>query len=65
MQKGEPNAQRWQILICQSGTVHIHYGTGSLHVMKEDFLGLAEDLRAIAKSIDTGEHPDLHSNHIH
>lgn len=68
MQKGEPTARRWQILVCRGGTVHIHYGTGSLHVMKQDFPGLAEDLRAIARSIDSGEacqHPDLDSDHIH
>lgn len=29
--------RRWEIALCDRGTVHLHYGTGSLHI-KEDFV---------------------------
>ena len=35
----------WEITLCQTGTVHVHYETGSIHVLKEGFLGLARELR--------------------
>jgi hypothetical protein len=28
--------RRWEIALCDRGTVHLHYGTGSLHILKED-----------------------------
>jgi hypothetical protein len=33
--------RRWEIALCDRGTVHLHYGTGSLHILKEDFVDLA------------------------
>jgi hypothetical protein len=39
------SASRWHISVCPGGTVHIHYGTGSLHILEEDFLNLLADLQ--------------------
>ncbi len=55
MDNSDQNVRRWQIFMCQSGSVHIHYGTGSLHITKDDFRGLAEDLHTVAQSIRTGD----------
>ncbi len=55
MPNNEQNPRRWQIFMCQSGSVHIHYGTGSLHITKDDFLGLADDLHTVAVSLFDGE----------
>ena len=61
MDNNGQNMRRWQIFMCQSGSVHIHYGTGSLHITKDDFPALAEDLHTVAVSAFTGtqnaEHP--------
>lgn len=49
--------RRWQIAVCERGTVHIHYGAGSLHILEEDFpemakaiLELAEQFQLLARS---------------
>lgn len=55
MDNDEQNARRWQIFMCQSGSVHIHYGTGSLHIARDDFPALAEDLHTVAVSFCNGE----------
>ena len=61
MGQPEQNLRRWQIFMCQSGSVHIHYGTGSLHINKDDFPGLAEDLHTIAVSICAGDEDPKHT----
>ncbi|MEX0803713.1 MAG: hypothetical protein WD688_10410 [Candidatus Binatia bacterium] len=43
------SARRWQITVCPGRTVHIHYGTGSLHILEEDFLELLSDLQKAAE----------------
>jgi hypothetical protein len=48
--------KRWQISICPGGTVHIHYGTGSLHILAEDFLRLMADLKKAAEEFGVS-HP--------
>jgi len=50
--------RRWGIALCDRGTVHVHYGTGSLHILKEDFVGLAVELQRLANRLDvtTQEH---------
>lgn len=55
MDHSDRNVRRWQIFMCHSGSVHIHYGTGSLHITRDDFPGLAEDLHTVAQSIRTGD----------
>lgn len=42
----------WEITLCQAGTVRVHYETGSLHILKEGFLGLARELRDVADQIE-------------
>jgi uncharacterized protein YbaP (TraB family) len=37
--------RRWEIALCDRGNVHLHYGTGSLHILKEDLLDLAGELQ--------------------
>ena len=54
MDNSDQNVRRWQIFMCQSGSVHIHYGTGSLHINRDDFPGLAQDLHNIALTIGNG-----------
>jgi hypothetical protein len=43
--------RRWEIALCDRGTVHVHYGTGSLHILKEDFLDLAGELQQLANQL--------------
>ena len=43
--------RRWEIALCERGTVHLHYGTGSLHILKEDFLDLAGELQQLANRL--------------
>jgi len=48
--------KRWAIALCERGTVHLHYGSGSLHILKEDFVDLAGELQRIATALDiTGQ----------
>jgi hypothetical protein len=44
--------RRWEIALCERGTVHLHYGTGSLHILKEDFVDLAVELQRLANRLD-------------
>lgn len=60
MDQNDRNARRWQIFVCQSGSVHIHYGTGSLHITRDDFPGLAEDLHSVALAVCTGDKDPKH-----
>jgi hypothetical protein len=46
------NPKRWQIAVCASGTVHVHYGTGSLHILTEDFYRLARDIQEVAGRLE-------------
>ena len=50
--------RRWEIALCDRGTVHVHYGTGSLHILKEDFVALAVELQRLTNRLDvmTQEH---------
>jgi hypothetical protein len=43
--------RRWEIALCDRGTVHVHYGTGSLHILTEDFLDLAGELQQLANRL--------------
>jgi hypothetical protein len=43
--------RRWEIALCDRGTVHVNYGTGSLHILKEDFLHLAAELQQLANRL--------------
>jgi hypothetical protein len=46
------------------GTVHVHYGTGSLHILAEDFHRLARDIQELAVQMEierlsaSGRHAD-------
>jgi hypothetical protein len=40
-----------EIALCDRGTVHLHYGSGSLHILKEDFLDLASELQQLANRL--------------
>ena len=42
---------RWEIALCERGTVHLHYGTGSLHILKDDFVDLAVELQQLANRL--------------
>jgi hypothetical protein len=44
--------RRWQIALCERGIVHLHYGTGSLHILKEDFVDLTVELQRLANDLD-------------
>jgi hypothetical protein len=69
--------RRWEIALCDRGTVHVHYGTGSLHILKEDFVGLAVELQRLyygarltdtRPNIPTGPSEAIHNpggNRIH
>jgi uncharacterized protein YbaP (TraB family) len=49
--KAMEKRRRWEIALCDKGTVHLHYGTGSLHILKEDFLDLASELQELANRL--------------
>lgn len=44
--------KRWEIAVCPRGTVHLHYGTGSLHILKQDFFDLVDELQRLAAHLD-------------
>lgn len=44
--------RRWEIAICERGTVHLHYGTGSLHILRDDFVDLAVELQQLANRLN-------------
>ena len=44
--------RRWEIALCDRGNVHLQYGTGSLHILKEDFLDLAGELQRLASRLE-------------
>ncbi|HXV80337.1 MAG TPA: hypothetical protein VEG60_10700 [Candidatus Binatia bacterium] len=44
--------RRWEIALCDRGNVHLHYGTGSLHILREDFLDLAGELQRLANRLE-------------
>ena len=44
--------RRWEIALCDRGNVHLHHGTGSLHILKEDFLVLADELQPLASRLE-------------
>lgn len=43
--------KRWHIAVCERGTVHLHYGTGSLHILGEDFFALLRELEGVARHL--------------
>jgi hypothetical protein len=43
--------RRWEIALCERGTVHLHYATGSLHILKLDFVDLAVELQQLASRL--------------
>jgi hypothetical protein len=43
--------RRWEIALCDRGAVHVHHGTGSLHILQEDFLDLAGELQQLANRL--------------
>jgi hypothetical protein len=43
--------RRWEIALCERGTVHVHYGTGSLHILRDDFVDLAVELQQLANRL--------------
>ena len=55
--------KRWEIAVCERGTVHIHYGSGSLHVLTEDFEGLAKDLLKVAEMLGIFSSPEEEQLH--
>ena len=46
--------RRWEIALCERGTGHVHYGTGSLHILKEDFADLAVELQQLGNRLGVG-----------
>ncbi|MBI4522937.1 MAG: hypothetical protein HY695_03885 [Deltaproteobacteria bacterium] len=44
--------RRWEIGVCHSGTVHLHYGSGTLHILKDDFAELARELQRLAEHLE-------------
>ena len=44
--------RRWEIALCDRGTVHLHYGTGSLHILRDDFVDLAVELQQLANQLN-------------
>jgi hypothetical protein len=43
--------KRWAIALCDKGMVHLHYGSGSLHILKENFVDLAFEVQRVADAL--------------
>jgi hypothetical protein len=43
MERRTTERAKWEITLCPTGTIHVHYQTGS-----SDYLRLAEELREVA-----------------
>jgi hypothetical protein len=39
--------RRWEIAVCDRRTVHMPYGNGSLHILKEDVVALVAELQRL------------------
>jgi hypothetical protein len=48
LENEDKKTRKWEIALCERGTVQVHYGTGSLHILKEDFVDLAVELQQLA-----------------
>ena len=44
--------RRWEIALCDRGNIHLHYGTGSLHILRDDFIDLAVEVQRLASRLD-------------
>jgi len=44
--------RRWEIALCDRGNVHLHYGTGSLHILRDDFVDLAVEVQRLANRLN-------------
>jgi len=51
MVQDNATTKRWEIAVCEKGMVHVHYGTASLHILEEDFLGMAREIQEIAEQL--------------
>jgi hypothetical protein len=49
--KDEKN-RRWEIALCDRGNIHLHYGTASLHILRDDFVDLAVELQQLANRLN-------------
>ena len=48
--------RRWEIALCDRGNVHLHYGTGSLHILRDDFVDLAVEIQQLANRLGIAVH---------
>jgi hypothetical protein len=44
--------RRWEIALCDRGNIHLHYGTGSLHILRDDFVDLAVEVQRLANRLN-------------
>ena len=44
--------RRWEIALCVRGNIHLHYGTGSLHILRDDFVYLAVEVQQLANRLN-------------
>jgi hypothetical protein len=44
--------RRWEIALCDRGNVHLHYGTGSLQILRDDFVDLAVEVQQLANRLN-------------
>ena len=42
----------WEIALCDRGNIHLHYGTGSLHILRDDFVDLAVEFQQLANRLN-------------
>jgi hypothetical protein len=47
--------RRWEIALCNRGNIHLHYGTGSLHILRDDFVDLAVELQQLANRLEASQ----------
>lgn len=42
----------WEIHVCQTGAVHVHYESSSARVLRDGFSGLARERRDVADQLE-------------
>ena len=42
----------WEIALCDRGNIHLHYSTGSLHILRDDLVDLAVEVQQLANRLN-------------
>jgi hypothetical protein len=51
MERRITDRAKWEITLCPTGKIHVHYQTGSSDVLREGYLRLTQELRDVADEL--------------